>query len=92
MYIRTQRALAVGVSLKFYYGDKVRISNAQVADGAYGTVIGKIQEIDQFSSNKENSDAFSYLVKLDDISSAIYTIRGENCYYVWGYESENGTL
>ena len=38
---------------KFYYGDKVRISNAQVADGAYGTVIGKIQEIDQFSSNKK---------------------------------------
>ena len=38
---------------KFYYGDKVRISNANVADGAYGTVIGKIQEIDQFSSNKK---------------------------------------
>ena len=38
---------------KFYYGDKVRISNAHVADGAYGTVIGKIQEIDQFSSNKK---------------------------------------
>lgn len=69
---------------KFYYGDKVRISNAHVADGVYGTVIGKIQEIDQFSSNKENSDAFFYLVKLDDASSALYTIRGENCHYVWG--------
>ena len=50
MYIRTQLALAVGVS---YYGDKVRISNANVADGAYGTVIDEIREIDQFSSNKK---------------------------------------
>lgn len=74
---------------KFYYGDKVRVSNTLVADGTYGTVIGKIREIDQFSSNKENSDAFSYLVKLDDIGSALYTIRGENCHYVWGHESEN---
>ena len=81
---------------KFYYGDKVRISNAHVADGAYGTVIGKIRERGQYAltkensdSNKENSDAFSYLVKLDDISSALYTIRGENCHYVWGHESEN---
>lgn len=70
----------------------MRILNANVADGAYGTVIGKIREIGQFSSNKENSDAFSYLVKLDDVSSALYTIRGENCYYVWGYEYEIGTL
>ena len=65
----------------------------------YGTVIGKVIERGQYAltkentnSNKENSDAFSYLVKLDDISSAIYTIRGENCYYVWGYEYEIGTL
>ena len=52
---------------KFYYGDKVRISNANVSDGAYGTVIGKVSERGQYAltkensnSNKENSDAFSY--------------------------------
>lgn len=82
--------------LNFYYGDKVRISNANVSDGAYGTVIGKVSERGQCAltkensnSNKENSDAFSYLVKLDDVSSAHYTIRGEDCNYIWGHSSEN---
>ncbi len=74
---------------KFYYGDRVCVSNTLVADGTYGTVIGKIREIDQCSSNKENSDVFYYLVKLDDISSALYTICGENYHYVWGHKSEN---
>lgn len=81
---------------KFYYGDKVRVSNTLVADGTYGTVIGKVRERGQYAltkensnSNKESSDVFCYLVKLDDIGSALYTIRGENCHYVWGHESEN---
>lgn len=81
---------------KFYYGDKVRISNVHVADGAYGTIIGKIRERGRYAltkensnSNKESSDVFYYLVKLDDANSALYTIRGENCHYVWGHESEN---
>lgn len=81
---------------KFYYGDKVRVSSTLVADGAYGTVIGKVRERGQYAltkensgSNKESSDVFCYLVKLDDIDSALWTIRGENCHYVWGHESEN---
>ena len=43
---------------KFYYGDKVRISNANVSDGAYGTVIGKVSERGQYALTKENSDAY----------------------------------
>ena len=67
---------------KFYYGDRVRVSNIYVVDGTYGTVIGAVRE-------RENSNIFTYLIKLDNVSSAQHTVRGENCNYIWGHESDN---
>lgn len=81
---------------KFYYGDRVRISNTYVVDRACGTVVGKVRARGGYAltkegtdSNKESSDAFNYLVKLDNISSAYYTIHGKNCNYIWGHASDN---
>lgn len=81
---------------KFYYGDRVRISNTHVSDGAYGTVVGEVRARGGYALTKENSNLnkesgniSNYLVKLDNISSAQHTIRGENCNYIWGHASEN---
>lgn len=81
---------------KFYYGDRVRVSNTYTVDRACGTVVGKVKARGGYAltkegsnSNKESSDAFNYLVKLDNISSAYYTIHGKNCNYIWGHASDN---
>lgn len=81
---------------KFYYGDRVRISNTHVADGAYGTVVGEVRARGRYALTKENSNPnkesgniSNYLIKLDNISSAQYTLRGDNCNYIWGHSSNN---
>ena len=81
---------------KFYYGDRVCVSNTHVSDGTYGTVIGEIRTRDGYALTKENSstskesdNTSNYLVKLDNVNSAHYTIRGEECNYIWGHPSEN---